>query len=397
MPQLPGATSIASESPSVMEALRNKIRQLEKEAATQQRNTEQMQQRFEQQETGRKMEQMALKMKMDKREAQAQARSEKLEANAEMDKRDAQARCDKLEAKSEMDKRDARAKAEMDKRDAQARCDKLEALLEKREAQARCEKLEAALENEKKDRLAGLVQQQIDQLKWEARPAGQIPQLVYGSPPPAANYILQNTPAVNPAVLSQPTQPLPSTSTPADQPKSMQQPTTRAEIAVHKTRGGGLEAEKHSQPTLTTVPSSPAADTVAAQSMGQQPSLRLQQQEQQQQQEEEEQQQQQQEQQQQQQQQEEEQQQQQQQQQEQQPQQQQQQQPSLASLSSNTPAQHRVLQQQARGSTKVLARGVVPLPGNAESHFFLSHSQSTGGDQTNAIYLELQQLGFTCW
>jgi hypothetical protein len=56
-----------------------------------------------------------------------------------------------------------------------------------------------------------------------------------------------------------------------------------------------------------------------------------------------------------------------------------------------------VVQQQAHGSTKVLARGVVPLPGDAESHFFLSHAQSTGGDQTNAIYLELQQLGFTCW
>jgi hypothetical protein len=39
----------------------------------------------------------------------------------------------------------------------------------------------------------------------------------------------------------------------------------------------------------------------------------------------------------------------------------------------------------------------VPLPGDAESHFFLSHAQSTGGDQTNAIYLELKQLGFTCW
>jgi hypothetical protein len=56
-----------------------------------------------------------------------------------------------------------------------------------------------------------------------------------------------------------------------------------------------------------------------------------------------------------------------------------------------------VVQQQARGSTKVPARGVVALPSSAESHFFLSHSQSTGGDQTNAIYLELQQLGFTCW
>jgi hypothetical protein len=98
-------------------------------------------------------------------------------------------------------------------------------------------------------------------------------------------------------------------------------------------------------------------------------------------------------------------------------QQQQQQQPSLPPASSNRilPSNVVVVQQQqqpsppaaaqlsskvvqqAHGSTKVPARGAVALPGSAESHFFLSHSQSTGGDQTNAIYLELQQLGFTCW
>jgi hypothetical protein len=41
--------------------------------------------------------------------------------------------------------------------------------------------------------------------------------------------------------------------------------------------------------------------------------------------------------------------------------------------------------------------GPVPLPGKARTHFFLSHCQATGGDQTNAIYLELRQLGFSCW
>jgi hypothetical protein len=30
-------------------------------------------------------------------------------------------------------------------------------------------------------------------------------------------------------------------------------------------------------------------------------------------------------------------------------------------------------------------------------HFFLSHFEGTGGDQTNAICLELRQLGFACW
>jgi hypothetical protein len=37
------------------------------------------------------------------------------------------------------------------------------------------------------------------------------------------------------------------------------------------------------------------------------------------------------------------------------------------------------------------------LPSGAQSHFFLSHCQATGGDQCNAIYLELRQLGFACW
>jgi hypothetical protein len=41
--------------------------------------------------------------------------------------------------------------------------------------------------------------------------------------------------------------------------------------------------------------------------------------------------------------------------------------------------------------------GSIPLPGDASNHFFLSHCQATGGDQTNAIYLELRQLGFSCW
>jgi hypothetical protein len=82
-----------------------------------------------------------------------------------------------------------------------------------------------------------------------------------------------------------------------------------------------------------------------------------------------------------------------------------QQQPSFPpSHSANAPAPVRlVLQQSHHSKNKVpagvvgLGVGAVALPGDAQSHFFLSHAQSTGGDQTNAIYLELQQLGFTCW
>jgi hypothetical protein len=60
----------------------------------------------------------------------------------------------------------------------------------------------------------------------------------------------------------------------------------------------------------------------------------------------------------------------------------------------------RMSQQQQSHTRAVKSRvntGAVRLPGGVASHFFLSHCQSTGGDQTNAIYLELRQMGFTCW
>ena len=39
----------------------------------------------------------------------------------------------------------------------------------------------------------------------------------------------------------------------------------------------------------------------------------------------------------------------------------------------------------------------VALPEGATKHFFLSHSQATGGDQSNALYLELERMGLKCW
>jgi hypothetical protein len=73
MPQLAGSIPVSTAStsvPAVMEALRNKIKQLEKEAATQ-RQVEVMQRRFDRQEADRKIE---------------------------LHKQEAQARCDELEA-----------------------------------------------------------------------------------------------------------------------------------------------------------------------------------------------------------------------------------------------------------------------------------------------------------
>jgi hypothetical protein len=73
--------------------------------------------------------------------------------------------------------------------------------------------------------------------------------------------------------------------------------------------------------------------------------------------------------------------------------------PSAASImpSRTTPQQHKVRTALPRGNTKTAQGRPVPLPGDSDNHFFLSHCQSTGGDQTNAIYLELRQLGFACW
>jgi hypothetical protein len=72
--------------------------------------------------------------------------------------------------------------------------------------------------------------------------------------------------------------------------------------------------------------------------------------------------------------------------------------PSAASstLSKNTHQQHKVGTALPQGAGEATG-GAVPLPGGSHTHFFLSHCQSSGGDQTNAIYLELRQLGFTCW
>jgi hypothetical protein len=338
------------------------------------------------------------KAEMDKRDAKAEmdkrdARCDKLEMKAEMDKRDA--RCDKLEMTVEMDKRDA--KAEMDKRDAQARCDKLEAKAEidKRDAKAemdkrdaRCDKLEIQAEMIK-DMLQQQQQQQhqqhqqqhqqhqqqhqqIAQLKWEARPA-PTPQVVYNSPPAVSPPPPLSTPQVAPPSYI-PQQNHPSSVNPAVLLASP--PLQYAQKNMHK-MGELKEAaveKPSSQIARTILPPSPAdgpvsdaavvvtpaAKSVAISSQHQKPSLPMLKHPP------------------------------------------SQQQPSFPpSHSNNAPAPIRLVPQQSHHSNSKVPAGVgvgaVALPGDAQSHFFLSHAQSTGGDQTNAIYLELQQLGFTCW
>jgi hypothetical protein len=60
-----------------------------------------------------------------------------------------------------------------------------------------------------------------------------------------------------------------------------------------------------------------------------------------------------------------------------------------AQSGSHTPAiPSKAVQPQHQVSIGPAARGgSIPLPGDASNHFFLSHCQATGGDQTNAIYL----------
>jgi len=68
---------------------------------------------------------------------------------------------------------------------------------------------------------------------------------------------------------------------------------------------------------------------------------------------------------------------------------------STTPTSGNVPSA--LLQQQHQVVTGPAKGGSVLLPDDAHMHFFLSHCQASGGDQTNAIYLELRQLGFLCW
>ena len=68
-----------------------------------------------------------------------------------------------------------------------------------------------------------------------------------------------------------------------------------------------------------------------------------------------------------------------------------------APAASRSPLKTAQLQHQLTSAGPTGKVGSVPLPSGACNHFFLSHCQATGGDQTNAIYLELRQLGFSCW
>jgi hypothetical protein len=289
---------------------------------------------------------------------------ERMQAQATLEKKDLEQTMEKRHMEQKMERMQAQAQAASEKKDLEQKMEKNE-----REQQIKCieadvsmrlenEKRDRLFENEKRDREADKkeAQHQIDQLKWEAR-FGQIEQ----QQATRAYNIQQN-------------------------PNPLQHATgTALPLAPQKERVGQLQPAKlqklklreedtgpsHSMTPVTATPQpvlpvstaiSAALPSAALQSLVMA-------------------------------------------------------RPQAASVSQpvqhqhqstcNTPTPSRPLQQQppqqqVQQQHQVTAgpaarAGPVPLPANTRTHFFLSHCQGTGGDQTNAIYLELKQLGFSCW
>jgi hypothetical protein len=325
-----------------------------------------------------------LEQKMERMQAQAQATLDKKDLEQKMERMQAQA-----QATSE--KKDLEQKMERERKDLEQKMERMQAQVEKKDLEQKMEKndqqhtLSMRLENEKRDRLLENekrdreadkkeAQHQIDQLKWEVRFSQMEQQQA------ARAYNIQE--------LSNPLQYGAGTVLPLasqQETKRQLQPTPLQELRPREEETG----PSHSV-TLVTAIQQPVLPVSTAKSVALPsaalPSTAL---------------------------------------------------PSSAALPSlvmarpqaasvlqpvqyqhqsicNTPAPSRPLQQQVQVQQQVQQQqvqqqhhqitagqaaraGPVPLPANARMHFFLSHCQGTGGDQTNAIYLELKQLGFSCW
>ena len=209
-------------------------------------------------------------------------------------------------------------------------------------------KMLAALENQKRDH-----QSQIDQLKWEAR-FGQMEQ----------QLLAARTQQIQPSVTSIPTQYIANATngTPQQQMELLRQRNQMLELKISENENHQLASSTpfvESQPvplqstnTPVALPSAALPSTALPSAMKQQAPSNASKQE---------------------------------------PPKPQ----SIARTSGNVPSA--ALQHQRQVVTGPAKGGSVPLPDDAHTHFFLSHCQASGGDQTNAIYLELKQLGFLCW
>jgi hypothetical protein len=295
-----------------------------------------------------------LEQKMERMQAQAQATLEKKDLEQKMEKR---------HMEQMMERMQAQAQAALEKKDLEQKMEKNEQQIKRMEAdvimRSENEKRDRLLENEKRDREADKkeAQHQIELLKWEARFSQMEQQQA------ARAYKLEPLP--NPLQYGAATV-LPLA--PQQENKLQLQPAPLQELRPREEETG----PSHSMTLVTAIQPVLPGSTVISAAL---PSAAL---------------------------------------------------PSVIAArpqaasvlqpvqhqhqsTCDTPAPSRPLQQQQQQQQQVQQQqhqvtagpaaraGPVPLPANARTHFFLSHCQGTGGDQTNAIYLELKQLGFSCW
>jgi hypothetical protein len=304
-----------------------------------------------------------LEQKMEKDLAQKMKRMKadlRIRAALENERRDRQAEKTNLEQKMENERRDLEQKIENERRDREA--DKKEA-----QHQIENERRDRLLENEKRDREADKkeAQHQIDQLKWEASIKSQVDQQLQGfrlnNIQPLANPIQYTTGTTlapqreSERLVLQHMQVQPQELKPRE--KEIGASRSIAPVtAVQPSLAGnvGTSAPKSTPMPAAAISKAPAAAAAPAAPAAQQPRQHQRQ---------------------------------------------------STTAQSNTPSKALPLPQQQRkhqqhqvnsGPAATIA-GAVSLPGDSKNHFFLSHCQATGGDQTNAIYLELRQLGLSCW
>jgi hypothetical protein len=297
----------------------------------------------------------------DKKEIQHQMENEKRDRL--MEKKDLEQKMEKKDLEQKMEKKDLEQK--MEKKDLEQKMEKkdLEQKMEKKDLEQKMELMKMhieqkiALESEKREREADKkeAQHQINQIKWEAR-LGQMEQQLH------AAYRIQplNHPAQYPARAN-------LTHKRGSEELVPQRIQVRQLERREKETGASQSAVQHSTAALTSLPSA-VGSSVPINSMDASVALPLAMR----------------------------------------PNkasvlQQEQCQPTAAQSASSTLSRRLQQQQQqqqhvaARPAAAAVKAGPVSLPDDARMHFFLSHCQGTGGDQTNAIYLELKELGFSCW
>jgi hypothetical protein len=294
-------------------------------------------QRTEKKDLEQKMAKKDLEQKMEKKDLEQKMAKKDLEQKMELSVME-------IKMQAVLEKKDLEQKTELMK--VQAAINRNEQRTEKKDAEQKM-----ALENEKRDREADKIeaQHQIDQLRWEAR-LGQMEQQL------RASYTIQ--PLTHPAKY-------PGRANLTQQRESEELVPQRIQLRQLEPREKGTgqrqsvasaAAMRFAAQHSTAASSAPMRSTeasVARPSAMRPVKASVSQQEQ--------------------------------------------HQPATAqSAPSNTPSRN-VPQQHHQQVAARPAAVAVPLPGDAHMHFFLSHCQATGGDQTNAIYLELQQLGFSCW